>query len=562
MFALIIRRLLWMIPTLLIISLVSFTIIELPPGDYLTSYIAALAETGETVHEDEVAALRARYNLDAPFHERYLKWLNGLSPVGFEIFNDGPVDGRSRGADGAHGRWTSPWRGHATCADQALRLDGSRKLVRQFAADLPEGRPTVFFAVRVAKTGTAASYSARCAFADGSISIGLADDRFEIRLLGDTDRKLWGKLTPGQPTLLVGKLEFNVGENRERLTMWVDPTGVEAGPHAASLLLDADVESIAPQVCLQTVTPDGPQTDLAVTFDDVRIATTWQAVTDDRPTAGADGLIVAERFSYYYNRLGGWPKAKGVDLGMSMEWRQPVGKLIGERFLLTVAISIATLLFTWAIAIPIGVISAVKQHSVFDYFFTFVGFIGLATPSFLLALIFMYVSQEAFGVSAGGLFSPEYQNAAWSWGKFVDLVAHLWIPMIVIGLAGTAGLIRIMRGNLLDELRKQYVVTARAKGVRRITMLIKYPVRIAINPIVSTIGWLLPAIVSGSVIVAVVLGLPTTGPLLLRALMNQDMYLAGSIVMLLSTLTVIGTLISDLLLLWLDPRIRYGRKEA
>lgn len=330
MFLLILRRLLWMIPTLVVISIISFAIIQLPPGDYLTSYIAALGETGETVDAAEVEALRARYNLDQPFYIQYVKWAAGL-------------------------------------------LRGN--------------------------------------------------------------------------------------------------------------------------------------------------------------------------------------------LGMSFEWNRPVKQLIGERILLTVIISIVTLLFTWAIAVPIGIYSAVKQYSWTDYTFTFLGFIGLATPSFLLALIFMYIGYSVFGVSAGGLFSPEYQNAAWSMGKFVDLLLHLWLPVIIVGMSGTAGLIRVMRANLLDELRKQYVLTARAKGVPRLKLLLKYPVRVALNPLISTIGWVLPGIVSGSIITAVVLGLPTTGPLLLRALMNQDMYLAGSMIMILSSLTVIGTLISDLLLLWLDPRIRYEKRE-
>jgi len=329
MIVLILRRLLWMIPTLLIISIISFGIIQLPPGDYLTSYIAALSETGETVDEDQVAALRQQYKLDQPLHMQYVNWMWGL----------------------LHG-----------------------------------------------------------------------------------------------------------------------------------------------------------------------------------------------------------------DMGMSMEWNRPVTQLIGERILLTTIISIITLLVTWAIAIPIGIYSAVRQYSWGDYVFTFLGFIGLATPSFLLALIFMYIGYSVFGVSAGGLFSPEFQNAPWSLGRFADLLAHVWIPVIVIGMAGTAGLIRVMRGNLLDELRKQYVLTARAKGVPRLKLILKYPVRVALNPLVSTIGWVLPAIVSGATITAVVLGLPTTGPLLLRALMNQDMYLAGSMVMMLSFLTVVGTLISDLLLLWLDPRIRYESK--
>ena len=326
MFHIILQRILWMIPTLLVISLISFAIIQLPPGDYLTSYISALEETGETVDAEQVEALRKRYNLDEPIYVQYVKWMGGM-------------------------------------------LQG--------------------------------------------------------------------------------------------------------------------------------------------------------------------------------------------DLGMSFEWNRPVKQLIGERILLTTIISIVTLLFTWAIAVPIGIYSAVRQYSWGDHVFTLIGFIGLAVPNFLLALICMYVGYSVFGVSAGGLFSAHYQNAAWSVGKFMDLLAHLWIPVIVIGTAGTAGLIRIMRGNLLDELRKQYVLTARAKGVPRIRLLLKYPVRVALNPLISTVGWVLPGIVSGAVITAVVLGLPTTGPLLLRALMNQDMYLAGSMVMMLSALTVIGTLISDLLLLWLDPRIRY-----
>jgi len=326
---LIARRLLWMIPTLLIISIISFAIIQLPPGDYLTSYIAALSETGETVDEEQIAALKKQYRLDEPIHLQYLHWMAGL-------------------------------------------LRG--------------------------------------------------------------------------------------------------------------------------------------------------------------------------------------------DMGMSMEWNRPVTKLIGERILLTTIISLVTLLFTWAVAIPIGIYSAVRQYSIGDYVFTFLGFIGLATPNFLLALIFMYVGYSVFGVSAGGLFSPQFQNAPWSLAKFGDLMAHIWIPVVVIGTAGTAGLIRVMRGNLLDELRKQYVLTARAKGVARVKLILKYPVRVAINPLVSTIGWVLPAIVSGATITAVVLGLPTTGPLLLRALMNQDMYLAGSMVMMLSLLTVVGTLISDILLMLLDPRIRYEKR--
>jgi peptide/nickel transport system permease protein len=326
MLLLILRRLFWMIPTLVIISIISFAIIQLPPGDYLTSYIAALAESGETVDEEQIEALRMRYALDQPVYVQYFRWIAGM-------------------------------------------LQG--------------------------------------------------------------------------------------------------------------------------------------------------------------------------------------------DMGMSFEWNRPVTDLIGERILLTTIISIVTLLVTWAIAVPIGIYSAVKQYSIGDYAVTFVGFIGLATPNFLLALVCMYIGYAVFDVSAGGLFSAAYQNAPWSLAKLWDLFSHIWIPVLVIGTSGTAGMIRVMRGNLLDELRKQYVLTARAKGVHRVKLILKYPVRIALNPMISTIGWVLPSIVSGATITAVVLGLPTTGPLLLRALMNQDMYLAGSMVMMLSLLTVIGTLISDLLLLWLDPRIRY-----
>jgi len=248
------------------------------------------------------------------------------------------------------------------------------------------------------------------------------------------------------------------------------------------------------------------------------------------------------------------------NFGKSFQWNKPVTDLIGERLPLTIMISLFTLVFTYAVAIPIGIYSATHQYSVGDYAFTVIGFAGLATPNFLLALILMFMFYKYFGLSVGGLFSREYMEAAWSFGKFVDMLKHLPIPIIVIGTAGTAGLIRVMRGCLLDELRKQYVITARAKGVEERKLLFKYPVRVAINPIISTIGWTLPGIVSGETITAIVLGLPTTGPLLFNALMSQDMYLAGSTVMFLSALTVIGTFISDILLVWIDPRIRYERK--
>ncbi len=214
-------------------------------------------------------------------------------------------------------------------------------------------------------------------------------------------------------------------------------------------------------------------------------------------------------------------------------------------------------MFTWIVAFPIGIYTAVRQYSLGDYVFTTIGFIGLAIPNFLLALILMFVSFKYLNQSVGGLFSQVYVDAPWSWAKFIDLLGHLWIPVVILGTAGTAGLIRIIRANLLDELRKPYVKTARAKGLSERKLLLKYPVRVALNPFISTIGWTLPVLISGSAIVSVVLSLPTTGPLLLRALVAQYMYLAGSFILMLGVLTIIGTLISDILLAWLDPRIRY-----
>jgi peptide/nickel transport system permease protein len=244
------------------------------------------------------------------------------------------------------------------------------------------------------------------------------------------------------------------------------------------------------------------------------------------------------------------------DFGQSLTWQLPVKDLIWERIGLTFTISLASLLFIWAVAFPIGIYSAVKQYSPGDYLFTLLSFIGLGIPNFLLALIIMWFAFSKLGVSVGGLFSVQFNDAPWSWAKFLDLLNHLWIPMVVLGLGGTAGLIRIMRANLLDELRKPYVATSRAKGMPERALILKHPVRVALNPFVSTVGWTLPGLVSGSVIVSVVMNLPTTGPILLRALLSQDMYLAGTLVLILSILTVIGTLISDILLAWLDPRIR------
>jgi peptide/nickel transport system permease protein len=257
-----------------------------------------------------------------------------------------------------------------------------------------------------------------------------------------------------------------------------------------------------------------------------------------------------------------WKWVSGIvlrgDFGDSFEWNRPVTQMIWGRLGLTFVLSLVTLIFIWVLAFPIGIYSAVKKYSIGDYIFTFLGFIGLAIPNFLFALTLMYIAFSKFGLSVGGLFSPRFQEAPWSWGKFVDLMQHIWIPMIVLGLSGTASLIRTMRANLMDELKKPYVETARAKGLTENRLLVKYPVRVALNPFISTVGWILPTLVSGSTVVSIVLNLPTTGPLLLRSLQSQDMYLAGSFILLLSTLTVIGTLLSDILLAVADPRIRFS----
>ncbi len=245
------------------------------------------------------------------------------------------------------------------------------------------------------------------------------------------------------------------------------------------------------------------------------------------------------------------------DFGHSFDWNRPVKDLIWNRLGSTVLLSLASLIFVWVVAIPLGIYSAVKQYSLGDYVATVVGFIGLAVPNFLLALVFMYISFKYYGTTVSGFQSAAYIDAPWSWGKLVDLFAHLWIPVVVLGTAGTAGTIRTIRANLLDELGRPYVVTARAKGLSENRLLLKYPVRLAMNPFVSSLDGILVSLISGSIIVSVVLSLPTTGPLLLRALLSQDMYLAGSFILMLSVLAVIGTLLSDLLLAWLDPRIRY-----
>ena len=259
-------------------------------------------------------------------------------------------------------------------------------------------------------------------------------------------------------------------------------------------------------------------------------------------------------YSQYYKWISGIV-LRG-DWGQSMEWQKPVKDLIWERLALTVALSFISLLVGWFIAIPFGVYSATHQYSVLDYILTLISFIGVGTPGFVLALLVMWFAMSQFNMNVGGLFSQQYMNAAWSWDKVVDLLKHLWIPVLILALNGTAGGLRTTRANLLDELNKPYVETARSKGITEGKVIWKYPVRVALNPFFSTVGWELANLISGATLISVVLSLQTTGPMMLRALTSQDMYLAGSFLLLLSSLTVIGTLVSDVLLAWVDPRIR------
>jgi len=266
--------------------------------------------------------------------------------------------------------------------------------------------------------------------------------------------------------------------------------------------------------------------------------------------------------------VGIWPGNTGFsgllqgNLGHSFEHNLPVADIVGDRLFLSFLVSFATIIFTWVVSFPIGVYSATHQYSVGDYSVTFLGFIGLATPNFLLALVLLYFANVTFGTSIGGLMDPQYLEMGWSWGKFVSVLEHLWIPVIVIGTSGTAGMIRRLRANLLDELQKQYVVTGRAKGLHPFKVLMKYPLRMALNPFIADIGNLLPQVISGAAIVSVVLSLPTTGPMLIEALRSQDQYLAGSFLMFLAMLTVIGMFLSDLALAVLDPRIRLGEGSS
>lgn len=268
-----------------------------------------------------------------------------------------------------------------------------------------------------------------------------------------------------------------------------------------------------------------------------------------RETYGLDKPMIEQYFVWLGGMLTG-------DYGYSFEYNRPVADVVGDRMLLTIVVSFATIIFIWVVSFPIGIYSATHQYSLGDYGLTFLGFLGLATPNFLLALVLLYFANVTFGTSIGGLMDPVYMDAPWSWGKVVSVLEHLWIPVIVIGTSGTAGMIRRLRANLLDELHKQYVVTARAKGLSPAKVLWKYPLRMAINPFISDIGNLLPQIVSGAAVVSIVLSLPTTGPMLLDALRSQDMYLAGSFLMFLALLTVVGVFLSDVALAMLDPRIR------
>jgi peptide/nickel transport system permease protein len=284
------------------------------------------------------------------------------------------------------------------------------------------------------------------------------------------------------------------------------------------------------------------------------VLVTSEDVISLRHTLGLDRPWYVRYFNWISNIV-----LRG-NFGQSFGLHLPVTQVLGERVGLTVMLAVATIIFTYGLAIPIGIISAIRQYSLTDYTATIIGYFGMATPSFMLALILLYFSVMVFGTSVGGLFSSQYSEAPWSWGKFVDLLRHLWVPALVLGLAGTAFEIRTMRATLLDEKNKLYVTAARAKGLPEWKLLLKYPVRVALNPIVSTIGWELTAIIAGAPLVSFVLALPDTGPLFLTALLDQDTYLSGAILLMYAALTILGTFLSDVLLAVLDPRIRYGER--
>ena len=267
---------------------------------------------------------------------------------------------------------------------------------------------------------------------------------------------------------------------------------------------------------------------------------------------GLDQPFVVQYFLWMQNLFHG-------DFGLSLEYRRPNADLISEQIGLTIALALFSFVLTWAISVPAGIYSATHPRSLGDHVLTVINYVGVATPNFMLALILMWLAFAYFDISITGLYSPEFVDAPWSGARVLDLLGHIWLPALVLGIAGTARLSRIMRANLLDELNKPYVVTARAKGMREWRLVLRYPVRLAFNPLVSTIGWYLPALFSGSLIVATVMNLPNIGPLLLRALINQDMYLAGGILLIYSFLTIVGTLLSDVALALIDPRIRVDR---
>ena len=277
-----------------------------------------------------------------------------------------------------------------------------------------------------------------------------------------------------------------------------------------------------------------------------------EEVENLRRQYGLDLPIYLRYFKWFGQVLQG-------EFGFSFDWQQPVKDIIGERLALTFTIAILSAIFTFAVAIPIGIYSATHQYSVGDYVVSIIGFIGLAIPNFMLALIMLYIAWKSYGLNLTGLFSPEYLDAPWNLAKIGDLLLHLPIPIIVVGTSGTAGMIRVLRGTLLDELNKQYVITARSKGVGEVKLLFKYPVRVALNPIVSGLAWLFPSLISGGTITAIVLGLPTAGPMLYRALITQDTFLTATLLMFVTILTVIGTTVSDILLVLVDPRIRMER---
>jgi peptide/nickel transport system permease protein len=256
----------------------------------------------------------------------------------------------------------------------------------------------------------------------------------------------------------------------------------------------------------------------------------------------------------YLTWIAGFPMG---DFGYSLEWNAPVWDLIAGRLAFTILLGGLALMFMWIVAIPIGIYSAAHQYSIGDHVFTFLGFLGLSVPDFLVALVYMVVATLVFGMSAIGLYSPEFVDAPWSVAKFLDLFKHLWAPVLILGMVGTAELIRIMRGNMLDILGQQYITTARAKGLKERVVIYKYALRVAINPLISVLGMQIPKMISSSIIIGVVLSIPTVGPMFLRALITQDMYLAGSILLFMTVLLLVGNLLADIALAWVDPRIRY-----